>query len=272
MRKSFVSILTISMFALATVAGCGSTSGGSDKTSAIDVKATVDANASPSDGKIVIGTDNTYPPMEYMAENDPNHLIGFDVDLGDALAKYLNKDIVWKPTGWDGIFQGLSSKRYDAIISSMNDTADRRKTMQIVDYANLGQVIVVKADSTSNFQKIDDLKGKTAGVQISTTSEDALKHVGGITIKEYNTFPDALQDLANGRLDAVVVDESVGRYYVNRQPDKYKISGQSFMSEPVGVGLRQDETDLAAAMQKAFDQMKADGTYDKIYAYWFGNK
>jgi ABC-type amino acid transport substrate-binding protein len=275
-RKSFLSIMAVGALALMAVVGCGSsTSGGSGsdkKLSAIDVKATVDANAVPGNGKLVVGTDNTYAPMEYMDKDDPTRLIGFDVDLGDALSKYLNKDIVWKPTAWDGIFAGLQNKKYDLIISSVNDTPERRQTMTFVDYANMGQVILVKADSTANIKTIDDLKGKNVGVQINTTSEDALKQAGGINIKRYNTFPEALLDLGNGRLDAVVVDEPVGRYYLAQDKDKYKMAGDPFMSEPVGIVLRKDETELAQAIQQALEKMKSDGTYDKIYNYWFGTK
>ncbi|CAM3852009.1 basic amino acid ABC transporter substrate-binding protein [Alicyclobacillus pomorum] len=288
MKKSFLAIMTMSTLALAAVVGCGtsnstgnsagaenSTSGNStsgDKTSAIGVTAKVDTNATPSPDKIVVGTDNTYPPMEYMDPNDPSKLIGFDVDLGDALSKYLHKEIVWKPTQWDGIIPGLTSDKYDLIISSMNDTEERRKTIDFVDYGNWGQAIVVKADSNDSIHTINDLKGKTVGVQIATTSDEALKKEGGVTIKEYNTFPDAFQDLANGRLDAAVVDESVARYYVNIQSGKYKIVGQTFMSLPVGIGLRKDETQLESDIKKALNEMKADGTYNKIYAYWFGSK
>jgi ABC-type amino acid transport substrate-binding protein len=287
-KKSFLAIMTMSTLALAAVVGCGtsnstgnsagaenSTSGNStsgDKTSAIGVTAKVDTNATPSPDKIVVGTDNTYPPMEYMDPNDPSKLIGFDVDLGDALSKYLHKEIVWKPTQWDGIIPGLTSDKYDLIISSMNDTEERRKTIDFVDYGNWGQAIVVKADSNDSIHTINDLKGKTVGVQIATTSDEALKKEGGVTIKEYNTFPDAFQDLANGRLDAAVVDESVARYYVNIQSGKYKIVGQTFMSLPVGIGLRKDETQLESDIKKALNEMKADGTYNKIYAYWFGSK
>ncbi|WP_051322137.1 basic amino acid ABC transporter substrate-binding protein [Alicyclobacillus contaminans] len=243
-----------------------------EKTSAIGLTAKVDPNATPSADKIVIATDNTYPPMEYMDPSDPTKLVGFDVDLGDALSKYLHKDIVWKPTQWDGIIAGLTSDKYDIIISSMNDTAERRKQIDFVDYGSWGQAIVVKKNSTANIQSLKDLEGKTVGVQIATTSDDLLSKDKAITVKRYNTFPDAFQDLANGRLDAAVVDEAVARYYVNLQPDNYKIVGQTLDSLPVGIGIRKDEQSLEKSLQDALNQMKADGTYDKIYTYWFGQK
>jgi len=167
---------------------------------------------------------------------------------------------------------GLLADKYDIILSSMNDTPDRRKKIDFVDYMSFGQVIIVKSGNQQNIQTTNDLKGKTVGVQLATTSDDALKKLGDVKVKEYNTFPEAFQDLANDRLDAVVVDEVVGRYYLNLQPDKYKMAGQPFASEPVGVGIRKDESALAQQIQDALTQMKSDGTYDKIYSYWFGTK
>ncbi|MCL6517812.1 basic amino acid ABC transporter substrate-binding protein [Alicyclobacillus sp.] len=254
--------------------GAGSANGSTDthKTTAIGINATVDANAQPGDGKIVIGVDNTYPPMEYMDPQDPTKLVGFDVDLGDALGQALGKQVIWKPTAWDGIQTGLLSDKYDIIISTMNDTPERRQKIDFIDYMNFGQAIVVKKGSTENIQSLADLKGKNVGVEISTTSEDALKKEGGINIKEYNSFPDAFQDLANGRLDAAVVDEVVARYYINLQPDKYQMAGKPFDAEPVGIGIRKDETQLEKDLKSALDKIKADGTYDKIYTYWFGKE
>ncbi len=285
MRKSLFSVIALGSISLAAVAGCGTapannspannstkTAASQDKTSALGIDATVDTNASPTSGKVVIAVDNTYPPMEYMNPKDPSKLIGFDVDLGDALSKYLHKDIVWKPTQWDGILPGLLTNKYDIILSSMNDTTGRRQKIDFVDYMNFGQVIIVKSGSKDNIQTMTDLKGKTVGVQIATTSDDALKKMGGVTVKEYNTFPEAFQDLANNRLAAVVVDEVVGRYYLNLRPGSYQMAGQPFESEPVGIGIRKDETQLEKGIQGAIAQMKSDGTYDKIFSYWFGAK
>jgi ABC-type amino acid transport substrate-binding protein len=286
MKTSILSVLVLATLGVASVAGCGTSPGSNTsnagpsnanavakpKTSALAIDAKVDTNASPASDKVVIAVDNTYPPMEYMNPNDPSKLIGFDVDLGDALSQYLHKDIVWKPTQWDGILPGLTSKKYDMILSSMNDTAERRQKIDFVDYMSFGQVIIVKSGNKGNVQAMSDLKGKSVGVQIATTSDDALKQMGGVTVKEYNTFPEAFQDLANNRLDAVVVDEVVGRYYLNLQPSKYQMAGQPFSSEPVGIGIRKDETQLEKDINDAITKMKSDGTYDKIYSYWFGAK
>lgn len=299
MTKTMTSMLAMGSLAMFLVAGCGTPSGNStntagagnssnaatgtgngtssgstpaaqDKVSAINVTPVVDANANPQTGEIVIGTDDTYPPMEYT--DSTGRLKGFDVDLGDAIGQVLNEKVVWKPTAWDGIIPGLQAKQYDMIMSSMNVTPDRQKQIQFVSYGNFGQVIVVGANSKANIQSISDLKGKKVGVQIGTTSEDALKQEGGITIKEYNTFPDAFQDLANGRVDAVVVDESVGRYYMATSPNAFKVVGQPFQSEPVGIGIGKDDTQLDQQVQQAINTLKQNGTYDKIYQYWFGTK
>ncbi|KPV42854.1 hypothetical protein AN477_15690 [Alicyclobacillus ferrooxydans] len=236
--------------------------------SAINVTATANPNAEPKAGTIVIGTDDTYPPDEYT--NASGQLLGFDVDLGDALGQVLHKKVIWKPTAWDGIIPGLEANKYDAIISFMNVTPQREQQIQFIPYGTFGQVIVTKANSSAPITTLNDLKGKKVGVQIGTTSEDAVKKVGGAIIKEYNTFPDALNDLANGRINAVVVDESVGRYYMAKDPGVFKVAGQPFASEPVGIGLRKNETQLDQQLQQALNTLKQNGTYNKIYTYWFG--
>lgn len=295
MTKTAVSVFATGSLALLLLAGCGtpnsatnsngtSSTGNTNtatgtanstnqttstnKVSAINVTPTVNPNAMPQAGEIVIGTDDTYPPMEYT--DTSGRLMGFDVDLGDALGQALKEKVVWKPTAWDGIIPGLNANKYDAIMSSMNVTPDRSKQISFVSYGQFGQVIVLKANDTSNIQDIAGLKGKTVGVQIGTTSEDALKKEGGTTIKEYNTFPDAFQDLSNGRLDAVVVDEAVGRYYMSKAPSQFKVVGKTFQSEPIGIGLRKNETQLQQQLTQALQTLKQNGTYDKIYQYWFG--
>jgi ABC-type amino acid transport substrate-binding protein len=291
LNKSFLSICATATLALTALTGCGggggaantagnstgaSTSASSkpaasaDKVSAVNLTPNVDSNATPQSGEIVIGVDDTYPPMEFM--NSDSRLVGFDIDLGDELGQYLNKKVVWKPTAWDGIIAGLNAKKYDGIISSMNITPDRQQQIQFVQYTSFGQVIIQPSNAKDSVSTLADLKGKTAGVQLGTTSEDAIKKEGGITIKEYNTFPDAFQDLSAGRIAAAVVDQPVGLYYVAKQPDNYHVAGDAFDSEPVGIGLRKDENDLAGQIQQAITKMKQDGTYDKIYEYWFGTK
>lgn len=293
--KTFISTVAMGGLVVLALAGCGTSTGntasnGSNasngsaanpttsttasspatKVSAINVTPTVDANAEPKPGTLVFGTDDTYPPMEYT--NASGRLLGFDVDLGDAIGQVLNEKVIWKPTAWDGIIPGLQANKYDAIISFMNVTPDREKQIQFVSYGNFGQVIVTKANSNENITSLADLKGKKVGVQIGTTSEDAVKQVGGVNIKEYNTFPDAFNDLANGRTDAVVVDESVGRYYMSMAPSKFKVVGQSFQTEPVGIGMRKNETKLDSQIQQAINTLKQNGTYNKIYQYWFGGQ
>ncbi len=291
-KKEIFSTFAMGGVAVLLVAGCGANTGNNAasanpttgqsagnttasqaaafnaKTSAIHVMAQTNPNAEPQAGTIVIGTDDTYPPDEYT--NAGGQILGFDVDLGDALGQVLHKKVIWKPTAWDGIIPGLQANKYDAIISFMNVTPQREKQIQFIPYGTFGQVIVTKANSTENIKTINDLKGKKVGVQIGTTSEDALKTVGGVNIKEYNTFPDALNDLANGRINAVVVDESVGRYYMTKDPGVFKIAGKPFLSEPVGIGLRKNETKLAKQLTQALNTIEKNGTYNKIYTYWFG--
>jgi polar amino acid transport system substrate-binding protein len=135
------------------------------------------------------------------------------------------------------------------------------------------QVIIVAANS--NVKGKADLAGKVVGAQDGSSSVDAITKEAAIlkSFKELKKYPDnvaALMDLKTGRLEAVVVDEIVGRYYIAKKPGDYTVLSEHFGSEEYGVGLRKDDKELLTKLQKALDEMKQDGTSAKISTQWFG--
>ena len=118
--------------------------------------------------KITIATDATWPPMEMVDTN--KNIVGFDIDLMNAAAKAGGFTVEFKNTAWDGIFAGLENGKYDAVMSSVTITDERKKTMDFsLPYINAGQILVVK-NETQGVTKLDDLKGKTVGAQIGRAS------------------------------------------------------------------------------------------------------
>jgi polar amino acid transport system substrate-binding protein len=220
-------------------------------------------------GEITIAVDDTFPPMNY--RNDKNELVGFDVDLAKAVAKTLGVEAKFIPTAWDGILPGLDAKRYDIIMSSMNVTDERKKQVDFVEYVNLGQVVAVEYGNPLNIQSIDDLRGKIVGVQIGSTSEAAAKEIDGIKeIKTYNAYTDAFNDLGLGRLEAIVVGVSVGRYYETTKPGIFEVAGKSFNSLPVGIAVRKEDNELEKALSEAIQTLKDNGEFARISEEWFG--
>ena len=162
--------------------------------------------------KLVIATDATWPPMEYVDENT-KEIVGFDIDFMKAVAETGGFGVEFKNTAWDGIFAGLATDKYDAIISSVTITEERKKEMDFSKpYVNAGQLLVVQKNM-KGVAALADLKGKTAGAQIGTTGAFEIEKVKGVTLKSYDEIGLAFEDLVNGRIAAVVCDTPVAANY-----------------------------------------------------------
>ncbi|MBE3129231.1 MAG: basic amino acid ABC transporter substrate-binding protein, partial [Acidobacteria bacterium] len=185
--------------------------------------------------KIVIATDATWPPMEMVDES--KNIVGFDIDLMNAAAKAGGFTVEFRNTAWDGIFAGLEAGKYDAVMSSVTITDERKNTMDFsVPYINAGQILVVRTE-VSGVEKLTDLKGKIVAAQIGTTGAfeiDKVKDAEKITPKTYDEIGLAFEDLANGRVDALVCDTPVAAQYALQNESykgKLKIVGQPFTEE-----------------------------------------
>jgi len=219
-------------------------------------------------GKITIGIDDAFPPLEFRDEK--NNLVGYDIDLAAEAAKRLGIQVEWIPTDWNGVILALNSGKFDIIWSGMSMTKERAQQVDFSPaYLNESQVIVVRGDEESIKTK-DDLKGKVVGTQLGSTSEEAAKTLEGIKeLKKYSKFTEAFLDLANKRVDAIVVDELVGRYYMTKRPGQFKVLFP-LVKEPVGIAFRKQDKALREAITKVLKEMKEDGTMAKISQKWFG--
>ena len=211
--------------------------------------------------KITIATDATWPPMEMVDTN--KNIVGFDIDLMNAAAKEGGFTVEFKNTAWDGIFAGLENGKYDAVMSSVTITDERKKTMDFsLPYINAGQILVVKND-LQGVTKLDDLKGKTVGAQIGTTGAfeiDKVKAADNITEKTYDEIGLAVADLANGRIAAVVCDNPTAAQYVlqnDTYKGKLKIVGERFTEEYYGVAVKKGNAKVLdvinAGLKKVLD-------------------
>jgi len=184
--------------------------------------------------------------------------------------------VEFKNTAWDGIFAGLETGDYDAIMSAVTITDERKVTYDFSDpYVNAGQAVVVRADETA-IQSGADLVGKTVGAQIGTTGAFAVQDIADTTLKEYDTIDLALLDLVNKNLDAVVVDTPVAADFALASEQfrgSLKIVGDALTEEYYGLLVRKGENaDLLAAFNEGLKKVQENGTYDQIYAKWIGSK
>jgi polar amino acid transport system substrate-binding protein len=229
------------------------------------------SSSGSKDGKLVIGIDDKFAPMGFRDEN--NEIVGFDIDYAKAAAEKMGKEITFLPIDWSAKESELNSGRIDMIWNGYTITDERKeKVLFTKPYLENSQVVVVLADSA--ISKLNDLVGKEVGLQSLSSAADAL-NANPIKdqIANLSEFPDnvlALTDLKTKRLDGVVIDEVVARYYMSKEPNTFKLLDESLAPEQYGIGIKKGNEALLEELQKALDEMNSDGTADQISTKWFG--
>lgn len=227
--------------------------------------------AAPAPVILKDGVDDTYPPMEY--KDDRNETVGFDIDFAKEIAQRLNRKLEIVSTAWDGIFSSLKTDKFNCIISSVSITTERQNEYALTKpYIANAQVIVVGVKN-NNITKAEDLKGKRVGCQVNTTAhESAKKYLEKMKFKltTYDQIIQPFSDLKTKRLDAVIVDEVVAKYYVKNDSASYKVTGARLTNEPIGICFKKENGALRDSVNTIIDAMRADGTLKTISEKWFG--
>lgn len=217
---------------------------------------------------ITVATDATWPPMEMV--NESKDIVGYDIDFFRAVAEEGGFKVVFKNVAWDGIFAGIAAGKYDAIISSVTITDERKKTMDFSDpYINCGQILVVPKGA--QVTTLAELKGQKAGAQIGTTGAFEIKKVEGVELKGYDEIGLAFEDMAAGRIAGVVCDTPVAADYALQKKEyaeKFKIVGQPFTDEYYGIVVQKGNQKLLDMINKGIKAVKAKGIDKKIEAKW----
>lgn len=256
--KKFMSIILTVTMAGALLVGCGQKQETLNSLEAVQ-KA----------GKLTIGLDDSYPPMEF--RDSKNELVGFDIDLGYEIGKKLGVTTEYTTTDFNGILLALTSSKFNMILSGMSITDKRKESIDFSDtYVMGGQVVAIKKGNTS-IKSLEDLKGKVVACQLGSTGDTAATAMEELKeIKRYDKITEAFQELSNERVDAVIMDAQVGGYYVAKKPGEYDVLKDVISEEPMGIGFKKEDKELRAAVQKALDELKADGTLTKLSQKWFG--
>lgn len=250
-RLILAGLLSLSLFALA---GCGSSG------------APAPSQTSAAEKVLKVGSDITYAPFEFM--NDNQQPTGFDMELIQALGKDMGYKVSIETASFDGLIPALQAGKYDAVISAMTITDKRAQSVTFSDkYFKTVQYIAMKKGA--NYKTIEDLKGKKVGVQLNTTGQFDVE-AKGITPKKYDTTPDALNDLLNGGLDAVVADAPVVIWFQTQNPTAQIDSVKADVDpEYYGIAMKLGNTELATKMNASLKKLMANGTYNTIYKKWF---
>jgi len=218
---------------------------------------------------ITVGTDATWPPMEFV--NEDKELAGYDIDLMNAIADAAGFEVEFQNTAWDGIFAGLGTGEYDAVISSVTITEDRQKTMDFSEpYINAGQVLIVQ-QSTTGVETLEDLVGERVGAQIGTTGAFEVDKVDGVELSTYDELGLAIEDLANGRIAGVVADTPIAADYVlqnDEYSDTLKIVGEPFTEEFYGIAVEKGNDEVLALINEGLAQVKDEGIPEQLEDKW----
>ena len=214
-----------------------------------------------------MGTDAAYAPFE--SQNEKGEIVGFDIDIVRAVAAKAGVEVKFVNTPWEGIFNALKQGDRDLLVSSITITDERKQSMDFSDpYFDAHQLIAVKADS--KIAHFEDLTSLKVGVQTGTTDDETISKLQGknsTDIKRFESTPLALKELETGGIDAVVADNGVVVNYVNNAGKKFKtVNDPAFAPEQYGIAVRRGNADLLARLNQGLAAIKADGSYDRIYA------
>lgn len=262
--------LTTAMMLGVCLAGCTGASTAS-QTSSSGAASTLDKD------ELVIGIDDTFVPMGF--KDDSGELTGFDVELAKKVADKMGKTLEFQSIDWSMKETELNNENIDLIWNGYSISDERKEKVDFSSaYLNNRQVIITLAGSS--IKSKDDLKGKKVGAQNQSTAVDAIESDGGQIEKTFKsgkvitfeTNNDAFMDLEAGRLDAVVADEILAKYYINqRGEDKYSILSDDFGKEQYAVGMRKNDDKFKDAFNKALKEVIDDGDAKDISKKWFGD-
>ncbi len=220
--------------------------------------------------KVTVFTDATWPPMQMVDKN--KNIVGFEIDLFNAIAKEAGFIAEYKNTAWDGIFAAMKGDKYPnaCALSSITITKERKKTYDFSDpYIAVNQVLIVP--KALNVKTINDMKGKKIGAQISTTGAMEAKKIKGIATKTYDEIGLAFADMAAGRIDGVICDTPVARDYALHKveyKDKFKIGLEIPTKEQLGVMVRKGDKKMLDLINKGLKAVKAKGIDKQIEKKW----
>lgn len=225
-----------------------------------------------------LATDVPYQPFEYALPDGT--LAGFDIELGNAVCAYLERECEWVVQGWDGLIPGLQARKYDAIMSAMTISEVRRRQVLFSDtYFQMPSVWVAHQGSDIDITDPESLEGKVVGVQTATLQDNYVTDLHGDTVevRRYASWADVVTDMRTQRLDLafmeyptaqsfVDIDEASGDFQrlgdLVREPARY-------FSQGVGVAFRKRDRELAEDFNEAFTALKEDGTYAAIVDKYF---
>ena len=274
MKKKMVSMMLCAAMTAAMVAGCGNreetpaeapaAEAGEETPAAEDgeeapAEADAEESEAPAEGTLVMATNAYFEPYEYY---EGDQIVGIDAEMAAAVAEKLGMELQIEDMEFDSIIPAINSGKADIGVAGMTVTEDRLVNVNFSDpYTTATQVIIVQEGS--EIAGNDDLAGKTIGVQLGTTGDIFAEDVEGATIERYNKGMDAVRALANGIIDAVIIDNEPAKQFVSKA-EGLKILDEEFVTEEYAIAIAKDNEELLEKVNTALEELTADGTIQSI--------
>lgn len=214
---------------------------------------------------LTVGTSPDYPPFESLDKD--NKIIGFDVDLINAIAAELGLKVNIIGQSFDGLIPALLTKKIDLVAAGLTITDERKKSVDFTRPYISGPNVIITRKETSGISKLEDLAGKKVAVQIGSAQEKIASGVKGAEVKSYNLYTDAALAVNTRQADALIVHRFVGRAFLKQYPD-LKIVAELNQVD-TGLAVRKDCGDLRQAIDAAIEKLEKNGKMDELAAKWF---
>ncbi|MDO4589154.1 MAG: basic amino acid ABC transporter substrate-binding protein [Fusobacterium sp.] len=215
--------------------------------------------------KIFVGTNAEFPPFEYL---DKGEVTGFDIELVNELGKVMDADVKVIDMSFDGLLPALQMKKVDLVIAGMTATEERQKTVSFTQpYYTASQVIIVK-EGDDSIKSFDDLKGKKVAVMLGFTGDTIVSEIEGVNIERFNAAYAGVMALQANKVDAVVLDSEPAKNYVE-QNKGLTLAKADAEQEEYAIALRKNDKELLEKVEKALNEIKANGTYDALIKKYF---
>lgn len=271
-KKLVAIVLTFSM--VLALAGCGpkttSNKKVDDNKSAGAQEEATSVDKIKQAGKIIVGTESTFPPYESIDPKDGKTVIGFDIDIAKAVADKLGVKLEIKDMKFDGLIGALSTGMLDFVAAGMSVTDERKQNADFSDiYYKGGQVLVV-SEKNNNINSASDMSGKKIGAQLGTISAKAAQNIKGIKLQQLDKVDQLMMEIKNGMIDGVVVDDTVGVKYVKTMGGLkvVKIPELNQGEAGMGIAVAKGNKALLDVINQTLSDLKSNGEFDKLVDKW----
>ena len=223
-------------------------------------------------GTLIVGLDDTFAPMGF--RDEAGELVGFDIDLANAVGEYLGVEVVFQPIDWSAKEMELAGKKIDCIWNGMSITPERQESMNLSN-AYLNNTIILMENEGVDLTDKAQLQGLRIGTQAESSALEVLKADEAYesfqdNILEYATYDEALMDMAAGRLDVLAIDQVFGEYKNSKLETPYGVSPLSLADDLYAIGMRKGEDALTEKVNEALAALIENGTAAEISLQWFG--